>query len=75
MIKTIKSPSTWILSRARFALWLIVLLLFAALLLVPGADALGTNRSDVAAATPTGETATEGQAPPGQSTPAAEQAS
>jgi hypothetical protein len=82
MIELVKSPSMRVLSKGCFALWLVVSLVFAALLFAVGAQAQGTNAPDGAAETPTGEMATKSGAPPEeapsvieQAPPAAEEAS
>jgi len=58
MIELFNSPSTRILSRGRLALWLVVSLVFAALLFAAGAQAQGTSAPEGASETPVGETAT-----------------
>ncbi|MGA9286199.1 MAG: hypothetical protein WBV85_12245 [Solirubrobacteraceae bacterium] len=49
MIELVKSPSMRVLSKDRLALWLVVLLAFAALLFAAGAQAQGTNAPEGAA--------------------------
>ena len=75
MIELVKSPSTRVLSKGSLALWLVVSLVFAALLFAAGAQAQGT---DGATETPIGETAAEGAAPseeaPAVAPPVAEEA-
>jgi len=58
MIELFNSPSTRVLSRGRLALWLVVSLVFAALLFAAGAQAQGTNAPEGATETPLGEVAT-----------------
>jgi hypothetical protein len=64
MIELVKSPSMRVLSKGCLALWLVVSLVFAALLFAVGAQAQGTNAPDGAAETPVGEMATKSGAPP-----------
>ncbi len=64
MIELVKSPSIRVISKGRFALWLVVSLVFAALLFAVSAQADGTNAPDPAAETPIGEAATKNGAPP-----------
>ncbi len=72
MIELIKSPSTSVFSKGSLALWLVVSLVFAALLFAPGAQAQGTSASD-GGETPIGEAAT-GSSAPVEPPPVAEQA-
>ncbi len=58
MIELFNSPSTRSLSRGRLALWLVVSLVFAALLFAAGAQAQGTSAPEGATETPVGEGAT-----------------
>jgi hypothetical protein len=79
MIELVKSPSTRVLSKGRLALWLVVSLVFTALLFAADAQAQGTNAPDGAAETPigeaaTGEAATKSGAPPGEAPSVVEQA-
>ena len=67
MIELVKSPSTRVLPKGRLALWLVVSLVFAALLFAASAQAGGTNAPDGAAETPIGEAATESSTPPERS--------
>ena len=62
MIELVKSPSTQVLSKGRFALWL-ALLVFATLLFAAGAQAQETTAPEGAAETPTGEAPTTSGAP------------
>jgi hypothetical protein len=62
MIELVKSPSTRVLSKGRLALWLVVSLVFAALLFAVGAQAQGTNATDGTAETSIGEAATKSSA-------------
>jgi hypothetical protein len=71
MIESVKSPSTLVLSKGRRALWLVVLLTFAALVLAAGAQARGTNAPDAATEAPIGEAATESGASPERAPPPA----
>jgi hypothetical protein len=74
MIELVKSPSTRVPSKGHLALWLVVSLVFAALLFAAGAQAGETNAPDGAAETPIGEAATESSAPPEQAPSAVEEA-
>jgi hypothetical protein len=74
MVEMVNSPSTWVVSKSCLALWLVVSLTFAALILAAGAQARGTNAASNAVETSIGESATEGGAPPEQAAPVAEQA-
>ncbi|HTA98500.1 MAG TPA: hypothetical protein VK730_12770 [Solirubrobacteraceae bacterium] len=74
MIELVKSPSTRVLSKGCFALWLVVSLVFAALLFAAGAQAQGTNVPDGAAETPIGEMATQSGAPPEEAPSVVEEA-
>jgi outer membrane biosynthesis protein TonB len=75
MVELVKSPSTRVLSKGRLALWLVVSLVFAALLFAVDAQAQGTNAPEGAAETPIGEAATKSSAPPEEAPPAVEEAS
>ncbi|MGA9314364.1 MAG: hypothetical protein WBV77_07030, partial [Solirubrobacteraceae bacterium] len=74
MIELVKSPSMRVLSKGCVALWLVVSLVFAALLFAVGAQAQGTNAADGAAETPVGEMATKSGAPPEEAPSVIEQA-
>ena len=74
MIELVKSPSTRVLSKGCLALWLVVSLVFAALLFAVGAQAQGTNAPDSAAETPIGEMATKSGASPEEAPSVIEQA-
>jgi hypothetical protein len=74
MIELIKSPSTSVFSKGSLALWLVVSLVFAALLFAAGAQAQGTSAPNGAGETPIGEAATESDAPPEPAPPVAEEA-
>jgi hypothetical protein len=74
MVEMVNSPSTRVLSKSCLALWLVLSLTFAALILATGAQARGTNAATNAADTSIGESATEGGAPPEQAAPVPEQA-
>ncbi len=63
-----------VLSKGCLALWLVVSLVFAALLFAVGAQAQGTNAPDGAAETPIGEVATKSGAPPEEAPSVIEQA-
>ncbi|MFZ1153977.1 MAG: hypothetical protein WAN93_03635 [Solirubrobacteraceae bacterium] len=73
MVELVKSPSTWVLSKGRLALWLVVSLVFATLLFAVSAQAQGMNAPDGAAETPIGEAATKSGAPPGEAPAVVEQ--
>ncbi len=74
MIELVKSPSTRVLSKGCLALWLVVSLLFAALLFAVGAQAQETNAPDGATETPIGEAATKSGAPPEEASHGVEEA-
>ncbi len=74
MIELVKSPLTRVLSKGCLTLWLVVSLVFAALLFAAGAQAGSTNAPGGTAETPIGEAATESGAPPEQAAPATEEA-
>jgi outer membrane biosynthesis protein TonB len=69
MVALVKSPLMRVLSKGRLALWLVISLVFTALLFAVGAQAQGTNAPDGAAETSVGEAATEGGAPPEEASP------
>ena len=74
MIELVKSPSTRVLSKGCLALWVVVSLVFAALLFAVSAQAQGTNTPDGAAETPIGEMATKSGALPEEVPSVTEQA-
>jgi hypothetical protein len=72
MIELAKSPSTRVPSRGRRAIWLAILLVFAALVFAAGAQAQATNAPDTATEGLIGEAATESGASPEQAAAAEE---
>ncbi len=69
MIELVQSPLTRVLSKGRLVAWLVVSLVFAALLLAGASQARGANVPERAAAGPSGEAEAQGDASPEQGPP------